>query len=339
MEQEQKVNELIESTHKMMEVEYPSYNRATSDQLAKMIMASTDTNGFVVDFDLAWEWVGYSRKDVAKRKLTQNFVQNEDYSVVVKPAAQIGGAGMTGSETDKEKTKNTPNSVQNQHNSGTGPFDSAELWKQNKRTRGGDKRTEKIMMTGRCFCHFAFMANTVQGMMCRDFAMEMLRGIRRLGEAIQNGEVELRRVNLDSEPVRKRLKTCNSNKALKEVMKEAGAIGREYAIVNGITNKAVTGFTKGEYARKLGKKNSQVNLRDEMSPEQLAATELVEMLSRKGIEEKKHQGNITAYHDSVVAKLSPFKEILHSCQMGKGTKLTEVRKEQKNLLKNKKTQE
>ncbi|MDM9583070.1 hypothetical protein [Nostoc sp. GT001] len=34
---------------------------------------------FPVDFELAWQWLGYTRKDSAKKKLTRNFVENEDY--------------------------------------------------------------------------------------------------------------------------------------------------------------------------------------------------------------------------------------------------------------------
>jgi phage anti-repressor protein len=34
---------------------------------------------FPVDFELAWQWLGYTRKDSAKKKLARNFVENEDY--------------------------------------------------------------------------------------------------------------------------------------------------------------------------------------------------------------------------------------------------------------------
>lgn len=35
---------------------------------------------FPVDFEVAWVWLGYSRKDKAKNKLVNNFVQGVDFS-------------------------------------------------------------------------------------------------------------------------------------------------------------------------------------------------------------------------------------------------------------------
>lgn len=35
---------------------------------------------FPVDFDRAWQWIGYSRKDAAKRILVENFAQDVDFS-------------------------------------------------------------------------------------------------------------------------------------------------------------------------------------------------------------------------------------------------------------------
>lgn len=37
---------------------------------------------FVVDFELIWRWLGYSRKAKAKEHLTKNFDQNVDYKVL-----------------------------------------------------------------------------------------------------------------------------------------------------------------------------------------------------------------------------------------------------------------
>jgi phage anti-repressor protein len=54
-----------------------------------------DENEFCVDFDAAWQWIGYSRKDVAKRTLVKDFVEGIDYHLhniaeVVRP--QGGGS-------------------------------------------------------------------------------------------------------------------------------------------------------------------------------------------------------------------------------------------------------
>jgi phage anti-repressor protein len=36
---------------------------------------------YPVDFELAWQWLGYTRKDSAKKKLVKNFVEGEDYTL------------------------------------------------------------------------------------------------------------------------------------------------------------------------------------------------------------------------------------------------------------------
>jgi hypothetical protein len=40
-------------------------------------------NDFVIDFDKIWKWVGFSRKDPAKRLLENNFTQNIDYKILL----------------------------------------------------------------------------------------------------------------------------------------------------------------------------------------------------------------------------------------------------------------
>lgn len=53
------------------------------------------TEAFPVDFDEAWKWVGYSRKDAAKRVLVNNFKEGLDYrmlhSNVEHPVGKVGG--------------------------------------------------------------------------------------------------------------------------------------------------------------------------------------------------------------------------------------------------------
>jgi phage anti-repressor protein len=50
---------------------------AFSQDLAQQLFDSEQV--FVVDFDLAWVWLGYTRKSSAKRKLELNFVKDTDY--------------------------------------------------------------------------------------------------------------------------------------------------------------------------------------------------------------------------------------------------------------------
>lgn len=45
------------------------------------LIYGTDPTKFVVDLDDVWQWLGFSRYDVAKRVLLKNFVEKEDYEV------------------------------------------------------------------------------------------------------------------------------------------------------------------------------------------------------------------------------------------------------------------
>lgn len=51
---------------------------AFSQDLAQQLFDSDQT--FVVDFDLAWVWLGYATKASAKRKLVKNLIKDKDYS-------------------------------------------------------------------------------------------------------------------------------------------------------------------------------------------------------------------------------------------------------------------
>lgn len=50
-----------------------------SFELAQELYKSVDQ--FPVDFEDGWKWLGYSRKDSAKKKLVNHFIQNEDYQL------------------------------------------------------------------------------------------------------------------------------------------------------------------------------------------------------------------------------------------------------------------
>lgn len=56
---------------------------------ALALLESSDR--FPVDFDTAWQWLGYHRKDAAKEKLTRNFERGFDYSVDWRSVAHSNG--------------------------------------------------------------------------------------------------------------------------------------------------------------------------------------------------------------------------------------------------------
>lgn len=58
--------------------------------LFQNVLESTDA--FPVDFDQAWNWIGYARKDSALRSLIDNFIEGTDYNLLHTKVEQVSGA-------------------------------------------------------------------------------------------------------------------------------------------------------------------------------------------------------------------------------------------------------
>ena len=67
-----------------------------ADTALSLLNAQDD---FPVDFDDAWEWIGYSTKQAAKKKLTRNFIVGTDY--LSKWMSVAHSNGSTASRTEK----------------------------------------------------------------------------------------------------------------------------------------------------------------------------------------------------------------------------------------------
>jgi len=68
-----------------------------SIELAKSLIDCGEE--FPIDFDLAWQWIGYTRKDSAKEKLIRNFEKDLDYSAIWRSVAHSNGS--TASRTEQ----------------------------------------------------------------------------------------------------------------------------------------------------------------------------------------------------------------------------------------------
>lgn len=68
-----------------------------SQSLAQSLVDSEEQ--FPVDFELAWQWLGYSTKQKAKNKLTRNFEKNIDY--LTKWLSVAHSNGLTASRTEQ----------------------------------------------------------------------------------------------------------------------------------------------------------------------------------------------------------------------------------------------
>ena len=257
---------LIEKVHVELEEHYPMYDRETMQQVARTYLDCVDKKGFVFDFDQAWQWAGYSTKGNSKRILLGtkgklNLQEGVDYKIELTCA----GKALIPLE-GKEK---------NAYPVGLGTF---------PRGKNGGQNREKIMLTLRCLNQFALAAHTPQGQCLRDVVLAIIRLMKQFMNEVQSGKVRIVRPEHADARVVKRLKVCDTQKALmKEVVSKDPSFGRLCGKINGVTNKAVTGRYKYETAALLNKHPKQVNARDWMSPTQLVFAEAIEMLSKEKI--------------------------------------------------------
>ncbi len=295
------INErVIAALHGEMEETYPVYDRETMEQAARTYLDCVDREGFVFDFDLAWRWAGYSNKGNALRILKGtrghlNLQEGVDYKIELARPAEIKNSPDNLIRADGEikkqgakhggEIKNSPDNV---------IYPDGEIKKQGAK-RGGDRKSEKITLTAKCMNQFALAAHTPLGYCLRDVVLATSRILKHLMKEVQSGRVRIVRCHQGDERAVKRLKVCDTNKAL---MQEVASHNPSYCgRINGATNKATTGRYKYETARLLGKKPKEVNARDYMTPTQLASAELIEMLSREEITSNPGQDALMVHTD------------------------------------------
>lgn len=274
-----------------------SWDKQKGEALARFFYDAVDKEGMIIPFDLTWQMAGYSRKDVAKDKLTGrkggklNLVEGTDYKIL-KYSDNISLRQFPEQKTEGEN-------------------------------RGGHNR-EDIFMTPRAFGQFCLSAQTAEGTCLRDFVMFLTNCFKRV---INNPK---RKFDLNSSSVAKRLKVCESNKSFNQALRSAGCKGKDFGIANGLVNKCVTGKYAGERAKELGKKS--VNMRDEMHMVHTSMTETIELLVAEDIRAGRHNGNAMEYHSKITKALTEgVKESLRALPLGQGVKLRDIRKEQKKI--------
>ena len=241
--------------------------RSMMTWMAGQLQAKRDGNPFPVSFDEAWKRLGCSKKENAKRSLIALGLDKSQFEVRY---FALNGDRLTPLQTDQLKR---------------------EL------VLGGVRWREEIFLSVDGFDEFAMAVNKS----ARRVFSRLKDGVFDLGNAIQRDEVELKRVvSGDSRPA-KRLKACESQKGLTAALKSNGVgSGAVYGMINGETNKAVTGLYKGELAKELGLRGAQVNARDYMTLAQLSALELVEILSAKVLNAEGFTGDPLEAHKAVL---------------------------------------
>lgn len=71
-------------------------DEAALKNAAKLLYETCNKPGFIIDFDLVWELVGYSKKGNAKRKLLQDFTEGIDYEIKLIQKNKLRNKGHTG---------------------------------------------------------------------------------------------------------------------------------------------------------------------------------------------------------------------------------------------------
>jgi hypothetical protein len=59
----------------------------------RLLTVARSTEPYPVDFDEAWRWVGYARKDSALRTLQENFEEGTDFCLLHNKVEQKAGSG------------------------------------------------------------------------------------------------------------------------------------------------------------------------------------------------------------------------------------------------------
>ena len=247
--------EIANQMHTEMEEVYPAYDREGMADVARAYMDAIDKEGFIFNFNEAWEWAGYATKASAKRVLQKYLRENIDYKITL----DIVSSSVLNQTQGTEMSR-----------------------------RGGDRKTERIMMTARGFSQFSLSARTPIGQTLRDVVFSLTRIMKQFIIALQTGTHRIVRVRSSPEEQRdtKRIKVCDTQKALmREVVDKNPSFAKFCGKINGETNKAATGRYKHETAKLLDMKPKRVNARDYMTPAQLAIAEAMEIMTRNRIRE------------------------------------------------------
>jgi hypothetical protein len=105
-------------------------------------------NDFVVDFDNIWKWIGFTRKDNAKRLLEKYFIKDIDFKILL----------LRSEEQDFKNVKNLK--------------ESKEVKENSEKEHGGHNK-EKIMMTVNTFKKFCLKADTKKSDEIHDYYINL----------------------------------------------------------------------------------------------------------------------------------------------------------------------
>jgi phage anti-repressor protein len=254
-EEEQRMNELIPFS-----------------QLEK-IAQSTDL--YPVDFDDAWQWVGYSRKDHALEALKVNFEEGIDFD------SRKGGNQTKGRGGGRKAETQDGNLISRNNDKNQNDFDSSILINQtfdsglnrnqkitpSKQGRGGDRRSVAYFLTTDCFKAFCMMAGTQKG-----------KEVRRYYLDIEKKYLSIVQDTRLSKLVRRDFTDVIQSSGLNITMH-----GFAFKQFTDLINKAVLGMDARKY-RETNNLSKDANVREHVTPVQLASIAKIEKLVGAAIE-------------------------------------------------------
>ena len=210
------------------------------------------TKDFVIDFDNVWKWLGFSRKDPAKRVLEKNFTVDIDYKIKTAP----------------------PNygTVFETVNEGETIFHQVAENKNKTETRG--RKEEQIMLTVNAFKKFCLKANTKKADEIHDYYINLETVLQ---ETINEQTNELRLQLTNKEEENKTLEEENKKLIKKYVKKEKEIFDKKNVVYLMTTDEAEK---KGEYI--VGKSTDLTRRKEDYNDNKLHDFKVVYYVSCKG---------------------------------------------------------
>ena len=141
---------------------------------------------FVIDFDNVWKWLGFARKDPAKRVLEKHFTLDTDFQVI-KAAPQIGGAAFE-TVDDFQIIKAAPATSGAAFETVDEP--AAEIGGAGQNLGGAGLNKETIMLSVNTFKKFCLKAGTKKADEVHDYYIKLEELLQ---ETVEEESNELRK--------------------------------------------------------------------------------------------------------------------------------------------------
>jgi hypothetical protein len=223
----------------------------------RLEMVAKSLAPYPVDFDDAWQWVGYSTKQHAKDSLEKNFVEGSDFTTARR--GKDGNLIVTNNRDNqvggKDGNLNSRNKPENQVAGHGG------------KREGAGRPSDIYLLTTDCFKAFCMMAGTPKGKEVRRYYLDLEKKYLSL---VQEARL--------SKLVRRDFTDIIQASGLNATMH-----GFAFKQFTDLINKAVLGMEARKY-REINKLPKDANIREHVTPVQRASIAKIERLVGAAIE-------------------------------------------------------